>query len=132
MGKIQLIKMRRWLFFFLTALVLLAFNKKRPKTSCDLFNVVNVAIDATNVNQLCIKVSMEGEIENYITQPYISALTTIRGDTIADGSIQYNRQYGNQTLIYTVKSQFESWPDGVYIAHFKYDSVVCELPCRLK
>jgi hypothetical protein len=78
------------MFFFLSALVLLAFNKKKTKISCDVFNVVSVAIDATNVNQLCIKVSMEGEIEDYITQPYISALTTIRGDTIADGSIQYN------------------------------------------
>jgi hypothetical protein len=129
MCNFQLGKKSSIVMLLLLVFALFAFKKSMySKKDCAIFNVVKLSMDTANVHQHHIEIYMEGDSNNFITHPYVLALTNSRGDTMATGKIAYVRHDGGHSQIYEVGCNFESLPDDVYLVHFKYDLGICDLP----
>jgi hypothetical protein len=78
---------------------------------------------------MTVTIFFEGEHDDFINYPYVSAVVDANGDTVATGIVDFFGQIGNTSQDYNINTTLGSIPDTFTASvHFYYDTSYCILP----
>ena len=130
--------MKRNLLLSMLALFLLAVVPVRAQqpVGCNNFCVQSITWDSSAANSWLLDIQFSYAASAFINYPYVTALTSMNGDTIGTGMMNLFGQINNTTSQYSVQMnalgmQFNPFTFQGYV-HFTYDSTTCVLsyPCN--
>jgi len=101
-----------------------------PTIDCTAFCAAEILPGPDSATAMLVNLFFNGVNTDFINYPYVTAITSITGDTLATGSMNYFGQIGGTQQLYQVYSvDGNALPNNFngYV-HFTYDNQTCVLP----
>jgi hypothetical protein len=101
-----------------------------PTIDCASFCAAEILPGPDSATAMLVNLFFNGVNTDFINYPYVTAITSITGDTLATGSMNYFGQIGGTQQLYPVYSvDGNALPNNFngYV-HFTYDNQTCVLP----
>jgi len=110
----------------------------RSQITCNSFCITDIQMDTLLPNVMNITIFFEGDENDFINYPYVSAFVDPMWDTIGTGTVNFFGQIGNTNQTYSINTTLDELPLNFKgYAYFDFDTTQCVLyysegvPCTI-
>lgn len=117
---------------------LLGSSHLKSQITCNSFCITDIQMDTFTPNVMNITIFFEGDENDFINYPYVSAFVDPMWDTIGTGTVNFFGQIGNTNQTYSINTTLDELPSNFRgYAYFNFDTTQCLLyysegvPCTI-
>lgn len=120
--------MKSTFYTLLVACMIGATSSLKSQEICNSFCITNIEMDSLLPNVMNVTIFFEGDENDFINYPYVSAIVDLNWDTVGTGTLNFFGQFGNTSQPYQVNTIYDALPPNFRAyAHFDFDTISCLL-----